>query len=234
MGSSNALEPRGLYSSMQWSVRKRTVNSFYPLQEAKEKILNPLLPQVGLWGWRINHMTQLLKPYLRVFFCLGLNSGCSLSYRVRRVAQFTINEKKFKSSHECKQEDSFLSNYFGKDTEVLHTWEYCSAQRLPMLVRQVFVISKLGIWSFTQVFPWHIWSFLKTKPTQQIISSVNHLFQSQVSRVRMNNNIETGKALGMEIKCLKSSLWLWWRGHKLISCERKGACVRSMQTCLPM
>lgn len=25
-------------------------------------------------------MTQLLKPYLRVFFCLGLNSGCSLSY----------------------------------------------------------------------------------------------------------------------------------------------------------
>lgn len=54
-------------------------------------------------------MTQLLKPYLRVFFCLGLKSGCSLSYRVWKVAQFTINERKFKSSHECKQEDSFLT-----------------------------------------------------------------------------------------------------------------------------
>lgn len=105
MGSSNALEPRGLYSSIQWSVGKRTMNSFYPLQEAKEKILDPLLPQVGLGG-RTNHMTQLFKPYLRVFFCLGLNSGCFLIWR---VAQFTTNERKFKSSHECNQEDSSLS-----------------------------------------------------------------------------------------------------------------------------
>lgn len=73
-------------------------------------------------------MTQL-KPYLRVFFCLGLNSGCSLSYRVWRVAQFTISERKFKSSRESKQEDSFLSNYLGKGMEVSHPGKYCSATK---------------------------------------------------------------------------------------------------------
>lgn len=46
----NALEPRRLHSSMQWSVGKRTVYSFYPLQEAKENILNPVLPRGGLGG----------------------------------------------------------------------------------------------------------------------------------------------------------------------------------------
>lgn len=46
----NALEPRGLYSNIQWSVGKRTMNSFYPLQEAKENILNPLLPRGDLGG----------------------------------------------------------------------------------------------------------------------------------------------------------------------------------------
>lgn len=98
---------------------------------------------MGLGGGRTNHMTQLLKPYLRVFFCLGLNSGCSLSYRVWRVAQFTDSERKCKSSRESKQEDSFFSNYLGKGMEVSHPGNTAQPQRLPMLVSQVFVISKL-------------------------------------------------------------------------------------------
>lgn len=53
-GRSNALEPRGLYSSMQWSVGKRTTSSFYPLQEAKENMLDPLLLK---WAWEEEEQT---------------------------------------------------------------------------------------------------------------------------------------------------------------------------------